>query len=204
MNPNSKEEVKGDFKKPDPEKKTPGEEGAEKEGDKKPAAAPAPAPALAAAAAAAARGRRPAGSRPAPPAQGFSPHGAPPRAMMGAAGTLPGGPNDGSPDPRSAPDGDPRRRRAAAQAHAHAHAHAQAMAAAMAAAGHPARPRSPARPAPRCRARARAEAQPPAAQPIPAPAPKEEASRRAGGAGASLESAMKGLTVEEPAKAPAP
>ena len=45
VNPNSKEEVKGDFKKPDPEKKTPGEEGAEKEGDKKPAAAPAPAPA---------------------------------------------------------------------------------------------------------------------------------------------------------------
>jgi hypothetical protein len=44
VNPNSKEEVKGDFKKPDPEKKTPGEEGAEKEGDKKPAAAPAPAP----------------------------------------------------------------------------------------------------------------------------------------------------------------
>jgi len=211
VNPNSKEEVKGDFKKPDPEKKTPGEEGAEKEGDKKPAAAPAPP--LAAAAAAAAGARPVPGGFPgmAPPAQGFSPYGAPPRAMMGAAGTSPGGPNDGFPSGFTvgSPDGDPAFAAAqAAQAHAHAHAHAQAMAAAMAAAGMtPPAPGGPAPPRPAMPAPAPApRPSPPAAKPIPAPAaPKEEAKPAAPAApAASLESAMKGLTVEEPAKAPAP
>ena len=104
VNPNSKEEVKGDFKKPDPEKKTLGEEGAEKEGDKKPAAAPAPAPAAAAAAAAA-------GARPVP--GGFPAWRRPRRASLrrrasarddGRGGHPPGGPNDGFPrDSQSVP-----------------------------------------------------------------------------------------------------
>ena len=189
VNPDSKEEVKGDYK--PPEKK---EDKAEGE-DKKPAATPPAAP-LAAAAAAAAAGARPApGGYPgmAPNAQGFSPYGGPPQPMMGAPGTSPGGPTDGFSTGFTAgsPDGgDPAF--VAAQA-------AQAMAAAgmtPPGPGGPAPPR-PAMPAP---AAARPSPSPATPKHVPPPAaPKEDPTPAA-----PLEMAMKSLSVEEKAPAKEP
>lgn len=129
VNPDSKEEIKGDFKKPEPTPDTEGKGGA----DGKEKAAPLN-PAAAATGARPAPGGYPGMAQTAQPGFG-GPYGRP---MMGAPGTSPGGPGDGFPTGfvAGSPPGDPAFAAAqAAQAHAHAHAHAQAMAAAMAAAG---------------------------------------------------------------------
>ena len=193
VNPNSKEEVKGDYKKPDVEDKPKPKEESKPEGSTpvKPgdAGKPGATPPLATAAAAAAA--RPGGY--AAPPQGYSSYGAPPSSFFGGPQGYPGMPprpmmgGPGMPAPGSSPgadanfapgfsvgspEEDAQMAAAAAHAHAHAHAHAQAMAAAMAAAGMAAPPGQQKGPGPGPPPRSAPAPVAPAARPAPQAPPR--------------------------------